>query len=1241
MPRKTDDLVNSNLTQSTQQNDTSVPMDIEPDNANEHSSPNHTIDVVPDLTNIEEEEIEDKSGNKYIPDRFWKIFIPKDDSAKTLSLVALKLLLANRKYTERRLKHSGPPEVYVINLDWYQKFKKYTKYDTIKRIIKSYDSYEARKFNFAPNEKNFPGEINNKDLLIRNKISESNDNRNILVSKNNTCIDTKLKYKKDYKLLSKERFDLLKNYFKCDTIIKANKVISKEKVNYNVFSAHFKIVFLPRIDIFKSADEEKIEDFRKKYNIIYDIYFHQSDTKEDILNELTNILKEKPEILTNMGVELILQNDEDEISNHVKNFVFYKPNNQNDRTAEDINDSIFSTNSIEFLKKDEKIPVKEVELEKIEYKFDISNLFNLNWLYNKENIDEIPKGILFLEYIPRDGAEPQQKSSIFDIKDIVVSVQTSYEEQSAYRGTNGGPRLNQNQQEQENLDNLPLDKENNKHGLVGLNNLGNTCYMNTGLQCLSNCELLTKYFLGDYYKEFINKDNPIGSQGEIVEKYSQLIHHLWYGNYDSISPMYFKLAFGKMYNAFNDFRQQDCQEFLSYLLDSLHEDLNKVKTKPYIKTKDLPSDISEEERFKIQKELYLCRNQSLIADLIYGFYKSTVYCPDEKCQNIVKTFEPFNMIALSLVNEAQLRKFEEYQNEQNQKMGIKTINVTFIPFKIHFKPLKFPVKVKKEMDLFTFKQKIEKITGFHKNSFDIYKMQGNEFIGVKPNMYMLDDFLKGEKQLYLFQIPPYVFDKPLDYFDKAYEKLNSDHDKLYLEEEKYEGNDIYEIYNKEQNKVDDNMEENPNIINTDNPNEENRENENEEAKNKNKNKNKTNEEEDVEMKDEHLNLDINKWIKAEFYNYSYEKKKNGKNEENRINKSRMIYINREWDNTQVYISLLEMMEGSRDNLAEIKTEWFKDLQDVTKKMGEMENKKKKPVNLLDHFDQNIPNHPLMLQYLGVFNFNKSNIMTKKDGWRNVVFPFEYGHYLLQKIVNKAQIKNDIADIELMFKIIWKPMYAKDYNDATTPIEIVKSERLEEIFKNLKEDELLRKSNMDNLKEKGGKKNKKKLQLNELFNHFSEKEKLTKDNQWFCPKCKQFQLADKKMEIYSVNEIIIIHLKRFRNNRKIENLVEFPIEGLDLSEYLPPNKDEKYIFDLFAVVNHVGGLHSGHYFAYCKNCKENEWYEFNDSTVRKIEKKKIVNDNAYMLFYCKRREENINIEELFKKPFVEIDYSKYV
>jgi ubiquitin C-terminal hydrolase len=77
-------------------------------------------------------------------------------------------------------------------------------------------------------------------------------------------------------------------------------------------------------------------------------------------------------------------------------------------------------------------------------------------------------------------------------------------------------------------------------------------------------------------------------------------------------------------------------------------------------------------------------------------------------------------------------------------------------------------------------------------------------------------------------------------------------------------------------------------------------------------------------------------------------------------------------------------------------------------------------------------------------------------------------------------------------------------------------------------------------------------------------------------------ANKKFDLWKVPQILVIHLKRFQYSRfsrdKLNTLVEFPLEGLDLSEIVL-SKQEKPVYDLFAVSHHSGGLGGGHYTAY--------------------------------------------------------------
>ena len=81
---------------------------------------------------------------------------------------------------------------------------------------------------------------------------------------------------------------------------------------------------------------------------------------------------------------------------------------------------------------------------------------------------------------------------------------------------------------------------------------------------------------------------------------------------------------------------------------------------------------------------------------------------------------------------------------------------------------------------------------------------------------------------------------------------------------------------------------------------------------------------------------------------------------------------------------------------------------------------------------------------------------------------------------------------------------------------------------------------------------------------------------------------------------MVHLKRFQYDgwlrEKIETLVDFPLQGLDLSRYVLDQSEvaeHPPIYDLYAVSNHSGGLSGGHYTAYGLNDPLGRWYHFDD------------------------------------------------
>eukprot|EP01087_Luapelamoeba_hula_P004534 TRINITY_DN1447_c0_g2_i5.p1 TRINITY_DN1447_c0_g2~~TRINITY_DN1447_c0_g2_i5.p1 ORF type:complete len:925 (+),score=112.97 TRINITY_DN1447_c0_g2_i5:99-2873(+) len=252
-------------------------------------------------------------------------------------------------------------------------------------------------------------------------------------------------------------------------------------------------------------------------------------------------------------------------------------------------------------------------------------------------------------------------------------------------------------------------------GTTGLYNLGNTCFMNSALQCLLMTPQLLRYFIQDLYLADINQSNPMSTKGALAKQFGQLMKQLWGGKYTIIVPRDFKNTLGRFAPQFLGYQQQDAQEFLAYVLDGIHEDLNQSYSKSSgapaaISSPDasvthsdiisivpdqptVQQPISDEAKASSAWSTYSARNQSQIVDTFQGQFKSTVVC--QTCGSASTTFDPF--MFLSLPVPAKDRRLVEV-----------------VLFPMASAPIKYGVRVPKGGNMQIVKEELAKMLG---NSF--------------------------------------------------------------------------------------------------------------------------------------------------------------------------------------------------------------------------------------------------------------------------------------------------------------------------------------------------------------------------------------------------------------------------------------------------------------------------------------------------------------------------------------------
>ena len=149
-------------------------------------------------------------------------------------------------------------------------------------------------------------------------------------------------------------------------------------------------------------------------------------------------------------------------------------------------------------------------------------------------------------------------------------------------------------------------------------------------------------------------------------------------------------------------------------------------------------------------------------------------------------------------------------------------------------------------------------------------------------------------------------------------------------------------------------------------------------------------------------------------------------------------------------------------------------------------------------------------------------------------------------------------------------------------------------------------------------NNKSPSLIDCFNLYVEGEVMEGENGWYNSEKKERINIRKKIQFWSFPNILVIDFKRFNARfQKNQILISFPLDDLDLSEYVIGYKKESYKYELYGVCNHSGGVMGGHYTAYVKNAN-GKWYHFNDTIVSEVGlNDSIISPKAYVLFYRKK------------------------
>ena len=621
----------------------------------------------------------------------------------------------------------------------YKKLRNCREDKSFSQIIKDENNKDIGKIYNLINQET-QGEANK--IEDKSIIDNNNDNDkeiNIYIKKKNVKKNNKSMHKKnDSKTNAKDKEINNNQNSNKISVVSFGKKESKFDSNNSDKKINFSIKNIPKqnkTDIDKYIDNltnqnnaknnernENLKNNNEENNLLNDINNNRYTEIISKLSEENKQLKEENKALLN---EL------DKLKNRIK--IFEEKNNIINNELNDDKEDKINEKMIKLKEKEEKINEKILELEKINISLN-EEKEKVETIRLKLEQDKIENIKLKKENKNLSGKNEELENDInekeLQYQELLKKIEKIKNLKNNINVEEDEKLKKEEKQLEEALINQPILLYNSP-ALIGLNNIGATCFMNATLQCLSQTESLTNYFLKETNKDLILNNNIAKKnklENQLSPSYLDLINHLWSKKRNKpYSPYEFRRIVEEMNSLFKEGQAGDSKDFIIFILEQLHNELKKPVNKNIITPQEPLNQYDKNSALnyffaEFQKET------SIISDIFFGFIETTNICQNCKIyynsqgleNPICYNYQIFNCLIFPLEEVKNMK----YNNIQ-MNMNLNSINNNIVDIN----------------DCFIYNQKLDYFTGENRNYCNYCRQNSdsiyNSKIYVSPNVLVL------------------------------------------------------------------------------------------------------------------------------------------------------------------------------------------------------------------------------------------------------------------------------------------------------------------------------------------------------------------------------------------------------------------------------------------------------------------------------------------------------------------------